>query len=174
MMEVQGVVGTLVGAMSDDTIKLAPPFEIVLSENVKGRYGYKDAHVDIELRLPAPISTVKEFYTRAFEDEYVRVLAKALGDAELLEAMPEEERARVKTPISVDLGGPVSGKYGFQDGHVELIVKLPVIFRPVVWSGIHIEVFDRDEAKTLQEALKKAILWSDLEGEERQRIGAES
>ncbi len=160
--------------MSEDTIKLAPPFEVVLSENVKGRYGYKNAHVDMELRLPAPISTVKESYTRAFEDEYVRALAKALGDAALLDAMPEEERARVKTPITVDLGGPVSGKYGFSDGHVELIVKLPLIFRPVVWSGIHTEVFDRKEAKTLHEALKKAIRWSDLDEAERERIGAES
>ncbi len=70
--------------------------------------------------------------------------------------------------------GSPHGKYGFPDRHVELIVKLPLIFRPVVWSGIQTEVFDRDEAKTLHEPLKKAILWSDLDGAERERIGAES
>ncbi len=156
--------------MSDETIKLAPPFEVVLSENVKGRYGYKDAHVDMDIRLPAPISAVTETYTRAFEDQYVRVLEKALKNAELLEAMSEEERVRVKTPISVDLGGPVTGKYGFPDGHVELIVKLPFIFRLV--CSAYTAVFDREEVTTLREALTKALLWSDLDEAERDRIGA--
>ncbi len=159
--------------MSEETIKLAPPFEIVLSENVKARYGYKDAHVDVELRLPAPISTVKEFYTRGFEDEYVRALAKALENSEKLEAMPAEERERIETPISVELGGPVSGQYGFDDGHVELNVKLPFVFRVVLPSGVYTHRFEREEAVLVLEALKKAILWSDLDSEERQRIGAD-
>ena len=158
--------------MPEETLKLAPPFEIVLSENVKTRYGYKDAHVGVELRLPAPISTVKEFYTRDFEDEYVRVLAKALENAALLGEMPPEERERVKTPIIVELGGPVSGKYGFDDGHAELNVKLPFVFRVVLPSGVYTHRFERDEAVLVRDALKKAILWSDLSKEERERMGA--
>jgi hypothetical protein len=158
--------------MSEETIKLAPPFEIVLSENVKARYGYRDAHVDVELRLPAPISTVKESYTRGFEDEYVRALAKALENAALLEKMPPEERARIDTPIVVELGGPVSGKYGFDDGHVELNVKLPFIFRVVLPSGVYTHRFEREEAVLVHDALKKAILWSDLAEDERERMGA--
>lgn len=161
-------------SMSELAIKLAPPFEIVLSENVKARYGYKDAHVDIELRLPAPISTIKKTYTRGFEDQYVRALAKALDDAALLEKMPEAERTRVPTPIRVELGGPVSGTYGFSDGHVELNVELPLVFRPVVWGGIYTHKFERDEAALVREALKKALIWSDLPESERERIGAAS
>lgn len=170
VVDLRGPGSTLIATMSDEAIKLAPPFEVVLSENVKGRYGYKDAHVDIELRLPAPISTVKETYTRAFEDEYVRTLEKALENAALLEEMPKEERSRVETPISVDLGGPVTGKYGFPDGHVELIVELPLVFRLVCSS--YTAVFEPDEVVALREALKKAILWADLDEAERERIGA--
>ncbi len=115
---------------------------------------------------------MKETYTRAFEDEYVRILEKALGDSALLEAMPEEERARVETPISVDLGGPVIGKYGFPDGHVELIVKLPLVFQLVCSS--YTAVFEPNEVLALREALKKALLWADLDASERERIGADS
>ena len=158
--------------MDGSAIKLAPPFEIVLSENVKAQYGFKDAHVDVELRLPAPISTIKETYTRAFEDEYVQALDKALDDAARLKAMPEEERARVKTPITVELGGPVSGVYGFDDGHVELNVKLPFVFRVVLPSGVYTHRFEKDEVTTVRDALKKAVLWSQLSSEERDRIGA--
>lgn len=157
--------------MTEGAIKLAPPFEIVLSKNVKATYGYKDAHVDVELRLPAPISTVKETYTRPFEDEYVQALHKALENAARLDAMPDDERARIKTPITVELGGPVSGVYGFADGHVELNVKLPFIFRIVLPSGLYTHQFDRNEVITVRDALKKAILWSQLSAEDRERIG---
>ena len=166
MVDLGGVV------MSEDAIKLAPPFEIALSDNVNGRYGYKDAHVDMTLKLPAPISTIKESFTQPFEDEYVRALAKTLDDAALLAEMPEEERARVETPVTVKLGGPVSGRYGYDDGHLELDVALPWIFRPVMPSGVHTEHFPAEEAKSVREALKPILLWSDLPEDERARIGA--
>jgi len=52
--------------MPDAEIKLAPPYQFDVSEDVRGYYGYKDGHVELEVKLPFPLSTVKKVYREVF------------------------------------------------------------------------------------------------------------
>jgi len=74
--------------------KAAIPFEVAFSENVKAKYGYKDAHVELEVGLPFPLSTLKKTYSERFTVEELRKLKKAVDQAIMWADLPDFQRDR--------------------------------------------------------------------------------
>lgn len=74
--------------------KAAVPYEVAFSDKVKAKYGYKDAHVELEVELPFPLSTIKKFYSEKFTVEELRKLKKAVDQAVLWADLPDFQRER--------------------------------------------------------------------------------
>lgn len=79
----------------EGTIKLAPPFEFPLSENVVGRYGFKDAHVELRVKLPFPLSKLKKHYEASFTLEELKKLKEGVDKALMWAELEEGERGRM-------------------------------------------------------------------------------
>jgi hypothetical protein len=74
------------------------PFTESIDGDITGRYGYKDGHVDLSIRLPAPLSIVKKEYTHSFtEAEFLRFKASVDRIAKWFE-LPQDERERLGAP----------------------------------------------------------------------------
>lgn len=156
--------------MTESAPSLKPPFEIRLSDKVGGRYGYKDAHVEIDIVLPFPISTVKKSISRSFDFQQAMQLKDGVDAAVKWESVSPDRRPKVSEPFKVEIGGPVSARYGYDDAHVELVVELPAPIS-LKWPE-YVHSFTAFEVRQLQGALEKVAAWGRLSREDRERIGA--
>ncbi len=74
---------------------LQPPFEFPMSNNVVGVYGFKDAHVDLRVKLPFPLSTLKKTFEASFTIEELKKLKDGVDKALLWAELEEAERERI-------------------------------------------------------------------------------
>ena len=65
-----------------------------LSENVRGFYGYKDGHAELEVDLPFPLNTLKKTFRASFNPEEVERLKKGIGEALAWAKLPDFQRER--------------------------------------------------------------------------------
>lgn len=165
-------------------LKLKPPFEIVFSPELKVRYGYRDAHVELEAKVPyLPLGRFK----KSFTVEEFKLGKKAFDQARMWKDVPEFQRKRDAPPVPfvVELSDRVSMKYGFPDAHAELVIT--VIEEPEESGGFKAKLlgaltkklpkeirhtFSSEEIDSGQSAFSKADLWSNLPEEQRRQLGA--
>jgi hypothetical protein len=74
--------------------KTPVPFEVAFSDKVKARYGYKDAHVELVVELPFPLSTIKKTYSEKFTADELKQLKEALDKAMMWASLPDFQRER--------------------------------------------------------------------------------
>lgn len=156
--------------MNEPPPSLKPPFAVRFSDQVGGRYGYKDGHVEIDIVLPFPISAVKKSVSRSFDFDQAMKLKEGVDAAVKWESVSPDRRPKLSEPFNVELGGPVSARYGYADAHVELVVQLPSPIS-LKWPE-YVHSFPPDEVRQLKDALEKVEAWGRLSAEDRQRIGA--
>jgi hypothetical protein len=75
-------------------IKMATPYEMAFSEKVKGLYGYKDAHVELVVELPFPLSTIKKTYSEKFTVKELKQLKEGIDKALMWAELPDFQRER--------------------------------------------------------------------------------
>lgn len=76
-------------------VRLTPPYVVDLSKGIKGRYGYKDAHVELEVSiLPSPWNKILKAYRQDFTFEEAKLLYAALGKAIEFGNLPDYQRQR--------------------------------------------------------------------------------
>jgi len=75
-------------------IKLSPPYEIELSDKVKGRYGFKNSRVEVDILLPFPFNKIKKSVTISLTPEEVKNLAIAIEKANIWSSLPDYQRER--------------------------------------------------------------------------------
>jgi len=74
------------------------PFLESIDGDITGKYGFKDGHVELAIRLPAPFSIVMKEYKRSFrEDEFIRLKA-AIEKISKWYLLAPEDRARLGAP----------------------------------------------------------------------------
>ena len=74
------------------------PFTESIDGDITGRYGFRDGHVELILRIPAPLSLVLKEFKRSFtEDEFLRFKASVDRISKWSE-LPVEERERLGAP----------------------------------------------------------------------------
>jgi len=150
---------------------LRPPFEIAISPKVKVRYGYKDAHVELEAKLP-----VGKFQ-KAFTVDEFRLGKGAFDQAKMWVDVPgfQRERDAPPQPWRVSLSEKIWMLYGFPDAHAELYIQ---VISETGWVGKLLgkqdfsQSFLEEEIRMAQDAFSKAATWAALEDQERLRIGA--
>lgn len=150
---------------------LRPPFEVDLSPKVKVRYGYKDAHVELEAKLP-----VGKFQ-KAFTVDEFRLGKGAFDQARMWADVPgfQRERDAPINPWRVTLSEKIWMLYGFPDAHAELYVQ---VISETGWVGRLVgskdfsQTFLEEEIRLAQDAFSKAAIWAALGDDERRRIGA--
>jgi UDP-galactopyranose mutase len=75
-------------------IKMATPYEVRFSEKIRAKYGFKDGHVELEVELPFPLSTIKKTYTEKFTVKEVKQLREAVEKAVMWADLPDFQRER--------------------------------------------------------------------------------
>lgn len=75
-------------------IKVGPPYEVAFSEKVKAQYGFKDAHVELVVELPFPLSTLKKTYNEKFTVKELKLLKEAVDKALMWAELPDFQRER--------------------------------------------------------------------------------
>jgi hypothetical protein len=81
--------------MSDDVaIKLSTPYEVRFSDKTVANYGYKDAHVELVVDLPFPLSTLKKTFSEKFTVKELRLLKEAVDKAVMWADLPDYQRER--------------------------------------------------------------------------------
>jgi hypothetical protein len=75
-------------------IQVGPPYEVAFSEKVKAQYGFKDAHVELVVELPFPLSTLKKTYNEKFTVEELKQLKVAVDKALAWAEIPDFQRER--------------------------------------------------------------------------------
>lgn len=74
-------------------IQLKAPFEILLSDSIKGKFGFKDAHVELEVRIvKGAMGKLVKPFRQSFTIDEVRILKDALDKAIAWSNRPEAER----------------------------------------------------------------------------------
>jgi hypothetical protein len=74
------------------------PFTESIDGDISGKYGFRDGHVELAIRLPAPFSIVMKEYTRSFrEDEFQRLKAAIEKISKWYDLSPED-RKRLGAP----------------------------------------------------------------------------
>ena len=148
-------------AKTDDTIAkaLKPPFEMTISAKVRVRYGFPDAHVELEAKLP--IGKL----TKSFTEAEFRLGKDAFDKGRMWADVPEFQRERdaPPEPWMIALSEKVRVRYGFKDAHAELEVLLP-------FKKEYRHSFDETEIRQAQDAFRKAAAWADLPEAERRRL----
>jgi hypothetical protein len=79
---------------TETDVKLEPPYRFEFSENVAGYYGYKDGHVELEVKLPFPLSTVKKVFRQSFSADELKLLKVGVEKAVLWADLPDYQRER--------------------------------------------------------------------------------
>lgn len=75
-------------------LKLAPPWEVKLSEQVSGKFGFKDGRVEVTILLPKPFSAIKKSVTLKLTPEEAASLKEALDKAVIWNSLPDYQRER--------------------------------------------------------------------------------
>lgn len=75
-------------------IKMATPYEVEVSKELKGRYGYKDAHAEVDIKVPAPFNIVKKELTLKIAPEDAERLLEALKKWKMWRDLPDFQRER--------------------------------------------------------------------------------
>ena len=140
---------------------LKPPFEMAVSAKVRVRYGFADAHVELEAKLP-----IGKF-TKSFTEAEFRLGKDAFDKGRMWADVPEFQRKRdaPPEPWTIALSEKVRVRYGFADAHAELEVLLP-------FKKEYRHSFDEAEIRLAQGAFQKAASWADLPEAERRRLCA--
>lgn len=84
--------------------------------------------------------------------------------------MSDDVAIKLSTPYDIEFSKKTKARYGYKDGHVELIVELPFPLSTVKKSFS--EKFTVKELRQLKEAVDKAVMWADLPDYQRERDGA--
>lgn len=84
--------------------------------------------------------------------------------------MSAPDTATKAVPYEIAFSKQVKAKYGFKDGHVELVVDLPFPLSTI--KKTYSEKFTLEELKQLKEAVDKAMMWASLPDFQRERDGA--
>ena len=79
--------------MSKD-VSFAPPYDVKFSAHVSARYGFKDGHVELEVELPFPLSTLKKSFSQSFTLEEFLKLHEAVLKAKMWADLPDYQRER--------------------------------------------------------------------------------
>lgn len=132
------------------------PFLKNLSETAMVLYGFKDGHGVVKVKLPVPgnhwysvdisVDMILKFKTN-FEDAYQYGQKKA------------SERTK-KEPVEFMARSDCKGRWGYEDGHVELSVKKILVWIPIkfTWEEFLLAKKVMDEAHawaTLPEDVRK-------------------
>lgn len=117
------------------------PFEKTLSENVVVRYGWKDGHAIVRVKLPLPF---RPWYS---VEVPVEAISKFKTHFEVAHARTTKE------VVEFEAREDCRGRYGYEDGHVELGVKRGV------WIWIN---FTWEEFKLAKAAMDEAHAWAAL------------
>lgn len=75
-----------------------PPWEEKISDRLSGKYGYKDARVEILILLPPPLSAVKKTVSLTVSPDDLRRLKRAIDKAVAFADLPEDVRGREGAP----------------------------------------------------------------------------
>lgn len=79
---------------SDPEVRVAPPYQFELSEDVRGYYGFKDGHVELEVDLPFPLNTIKKTFRQAFTVPELEKLNEGVVKAKMWADLPDFQRER--------------------------------------------------------------------------------
>jgi hypothetical protein len=131
------------------------PFCTILSDSTKVLYGFKDARVEIKVKVGAEI-------TVPISAEKVELIKKAFDAAYLWALKPEDERKAGTGEFKQELDSRGRAKWGFPDGRVELQVR-PLKFGP--WLPPF--SITQAELKTGKPVIDQAYEWSKLPEEVR-------
>lgn len=74
--------------------KSGPPFEIEISPELSGKYGYKDGHVEVLIKVPSPFNMIKKELTLHVAPADVNKLWTGLGQAKSWADLPDFQRER--------------------------------------------------------------------------------
>lgn len=166
--------------MTDLATLLKPPFEITFGPDLRVRYGYKDAHVEMDVKAP-----IVGRVSAKFTDEEFKLGKWAFDQAKMWCDVPSYQRERDSSqrsgPLEAILSDRVKVMYGYADGHAEievviveeksLVGKILGAFTDTPRKVIR-ETFTEEDIRKAQEAFEKAATWAALPAEERARIGA--
>ncbi len=70
------------------------PFKFTLSDNVRGFYGYKDGHTELEVDLPPPLNLIKKTFRTSFNRDEVERLKEGIDQALAWAKLPDFQRER--------------------------------------------------------------------------------
>ncbi len=70
------------------------PFKFVVSDKVRGFYGFKDGHTELEVDLPFPFNTVKKTFRASFTPEEVQRVKDGICKAVDWAKLPDFQRER--------------------------------------------------------------------------------
>jgi hypothetical protein len=82
---------------------------------------------------------------------------------------PQVEAKKAPVPYEVAFSEKVKARYGYKDGHVELVVDLPFPLSTI--KKTYNESFTIKELEQLKGALDKAMMWASLPDFQRERDG---
>ncbi len=74
------------------------------------------------------------------------------------------------TPFTESIDGDITGRYGFRDGHVELVLRIPAPFSVVLKEFKR--SFTEEEFLRFKASVDRIAKWFELSVEERERLGA--
>lgn len=80
--------------MSEKATVKGAPYQFTLSEKVRGFYGYKDGHAELEVDLPFPLNSLKKTFRSSFNPEEVERLKKGIDEALAWAKLPDFQRER--------------------------------------------------------------------------------
>jgi hypothetical protein len=133
-------------------------FERILSPNVSLRYGFKDAHAVLRVRLPVIVI----WWSQEVPAETIFRLKPNFDQAYEYGRRPAHERTMTE-PVEFEARSDCRGRWGWPDAHVELGVwKLK-------WFWID---FRFEEFVLAKEAMDEAYLWAQLPEHVREMQGA--
>lgn len=133
------------------------PFERVLSPNVVIRFGYKDGHAVVRVRLPIPL---RPWYPVSIERSKIVDFKKPFDRAYDFGIKPEAERGeKIEEFYARE---DCRGRFGYRDAHVELEVLR------LVWIKLD---FPFEEFKLAKAAMDEAHAWAMLPDDVRELQG---
>lgn len=75
-----------------------PPWEEEVSENLRGKYGYRDARTEIVINLPFPFSAIKKTVSLTVAPADLLRLKAAVDKAVAWAGLPDFQRERDGAP----------------------------------------------------------------------------
>lgn len=75
-----------------------PPFTESIDGDITGVYGFKDGHVELAIKLPAPLSIIKSEYRHSFTEKDFHRLKTAVDRIAKWYELSPEDRERLGSP----------------------------------------------------------------------------